>query len=363
MKIWISILIVYTSLHPASSFNIDVKTPYVVVGNSRESFGYSVALHQSGNEKMLLVGAPQAQTIQPDILEGGAVYKCRVPDSLEVPRLPTTCSIQVNAFDENGNKYLYIDQFGEPDRNSDRSLKYNYEGTGYMQENKTGQWLGVSLMSAGGNVVACAHRYIRIAHNYRKGTYDTQPVGKCSIVDGELNAQRTEYTPCWSDTTGYDHTSCQVGASVDLNVNEIVFGGPGANQGEGKAYMSINFDEDSTFKTGNQASGGVIGQWYTGYSTVLCDVNGDGNEDLITAAPRAEGYKGKLIVYNRNSEVLNKQMSINGNQIGEYFGYAMDCADVNGDGNGDIVVGAPFYSLDTSGRLNCLKSVLRIIKL
>lgn len=82
---------------------------------------------------------------------------------------------------------------------------------------------------------------------------------------------------------------------------------------------------------------------------MLCDVNGDGKDDVIASAPRAEAYVGKLIVFTKTGDKINKQKEVDGSQIGEYFGYSMDCGDFNGDGIQDVAVGAPYYSRDTSG--------------
>jgi hypothetical protein len=217
-----------------------------------------------------------------------------------------------------------------------------------MQENKTGQWMGVALRSNGDFVVACAHRYIQVAHNYRENTFDTLPIGKCSVVSGDLSKQQTEHKPCWKDSgTSNEMRSCLAGTSVDISPSSLIFGGPNAHRGEGKAYMSTDFTKPQSIQTAS--AGASAGQWYTGYSTATCDVNGDGKEDVIAAAPRAETYMGRLFVYTKTGDKLNKQKDLYGMQIGEYFGYSLDCGDFNGDGLADVVVGAPFYSRDTSG--------------
>lgn len=344
------ILLVGVLIGCLSAFNIDTQTPHIIYGNGGEHFGFSVALHKTSSEKRLLVGAPTAQTSQRGVEQAGAVYACRIPDSMEEPRQATRCSTQASAFDPSGNKFLSLDNTGNAPRNPDGSLRYNYENNGYMQENKTGQWMGVALRSNGENVVACAHRFIRVAHNYRKNTFDTQPIGKCSVVSGDLSSQLAEFKPCWGDSTGYEMSSCQAGTSVDISPTAFVFGGPGAYRGEGKAYLGSDFTRAGSIPTTQQKEGGEAGQWYTGYSTALCDVNGDGKEDVVTAAPRAETYIGKLFVYTLAGDKLNKQRELDGGQIGEYFGYSLDCGDFNGDGFDDVIVGAPYYSRDTSGK-------------
>ena len=36
---------------------------------------------------------------------------------------------------------------------------------------------------------------------------------------------------------------------------------------------------------------------YAGYSTVFCDVNGDGTKELILGMPRADYYRGSIRVH------------------------------------------------------------------
>ena len=331
------------------SYNIDIDTPYLLRGQSNENFGFSVALHNYNGEGKLLVSAPKATTSQPGVDRGGAVYSCPIPSSLDTPRSPVSCSSQVTAFDDTGNKYLSIDN-GNPEMNADGSFKYNYDNKGYLQENKTDQWMGISLKSSGDFAVACAHLYVRVAHNYRKQTYDTQPIGKCSLLPGSLTGPPTIYRPCWGDqSSGYEFYSCQAGSSVDIAGDDLLFGGPGARSWEGRAYVSQDFTKSETKTTNVHDAGGIVGQWFTGYATVICDVNGDGVKDYIVTGPRADNYKGQVFIYNVVGSGMPKKKTIDGSQIGEYFGHTVDCGDVNGDGHDDIIIGAPYYSRDTSG--------------
>ena len=69
------------SLTTASAFNIDTGSVVVHSGprntcNSECMFGFAVAQHKEAGVPWLLVGAPEADTQQPGVHKGGAVYRC-----------------------------------------------------------------------------------------------------------------------------------------------------------------------------------------------------------------------------------------------------------------------------------------------
>jgi hypothetical protein len=77
------------------------------------------------------------------------------------------------------------------------------------------------------------------------------------------------------------------------------------------------------------------------------DVNGDGYGDVIVGAYHHNGYQGAAYVYHGTSTGLNLSPSFTatGEYIGDRFGYsAATAGDVNGDGYADVVIGAHFHS-------------------
>ncbi|MCI0635917.1 MAG: integrin alpha, partial [Actinobacteria bacterium] len=83
------------------------------------------------------------------------------------------------------------------------------------------------------------------------------------------------------------------------------------------------------------------------------DTNGDGFEDVVVGAPTYENgqtSEGLVLVFPGGpgpvSSVLENEASWNGlgNQAGSRFGFDVsDAGDVDGDGYGDMIVGAPLY--------------------
>lgn len=89
------------------------------------------------------------------------------------------------------------------------------------------------------------------------------------------------------------------------------------------------------------------------------DVNGDGYDDVITCAPYhddAYADEGRVFVYHGSGSGLPSEPStvLDGEQAGACFGFsAAGAGDVNGDGFGDVIVGAPGYdgSLADTGQV------------
>ena len=79
------------------------------------------------------------------------------------------------------------------------------------------------------------------------------------------------------------------------------------------------------------------------------DVNGDGNDDVIVGAPsyvNELGYTGRAFAYygSPNGLSTTPDWTIGGYMVGSYFGCSVHTAgDVNGDGYADVIGGAPLY--------------------
>ena len=159
-------LLLLSLLGLSFQFNLDTQSVQLLKSDNG-LFGYSVALQKkSADERLILVGSPNAETIVPGVVQGGAVFKCNIPRLDEVSSDPVECTDTIEEFNDGGNKYY--DDYGLPD---------------VLAENKSDQFLGVSLAATDDYVAVCGHRY---EHRYwmpsLKDDLPRQLIGRCLVV-------------------------------------------------------------------------------------------------------------------------------------------------------------------------------------
>ena len=335
-------------------FNLDTKSPYIIKSDAAEGyFGYSVALHRNSEGNFLLIGAPTSSTPQPGVDQGGTIFKCKVPSDLGDPTAPVVCSEQLAVLDDQGNTWV-----GSDDVHGHFEFSYNKTDIYNIQsDQKSHQWLGVTLQSSidSDYLIGCAHKY-ETRYLGISSFFDDPPrqlTGKCILLGKDLDFQESVYQPCKGVESGLSKVgNCQAGTSAHWLDDKLVLGAPGCYEGSGGLYIydtaDLVIDPDTTdpYKDPEYEDS----QPYIGYSTTICDMNGDGIMDVISGGPRGKLYRGQVVIYQSEqgiSQVLTEQMPFDliGEQMGSYYGGSVLCQDMNGDGIDDLVVGAPWYSL------------------
>ncbi|KAG7470326.1 integrin alpha-5-like [Solea senegalensis] len=329
--------LVVALLQLCAAFNLDTDTRLVFSGPPGSYFGYSVEFFGNSSSVSVVIGAPKANTSQPDITEGGAVFSCSWSQ--------TNCSI-IN-IDKQGDRYFYV---------NDVNTQVEY---------KSHQWLGATVRSHGNSIVACAPRY------YWRTEHDTpfaDVTGTCYLSVDSLKTF-VEYAPCRTERHGpAGQGYCQGGFSADFTKDgRVVLGGPGSFYWQGqlisatteeivKAYYPSYFLLSVAGQIQTQQVQGSYDDSYLGYSVAGGEFSGDDEEDFITGVPKGLMLYGLVSILNGRN--LKSVLNLTGEQMGSYFGYAVAATDINNDGLDDLVVGAPLFMLrGSSGRLEELGKV------
>uniref|UniRef100_A0A452R0I8 Integrin subunit alpha 8 n=1 Tax=Ursus americanus TaxID=9643 RepID=A0A452R0I8_URSAM len=353
---------------PASqAFNLDVDKLTVYSGPEGSYFGYAVDFHiPAARTASVLVGAPKANTSQPDIVEGGAVYYCPWPaeGSAQCKQIP---------FDNTNNRKIRVNGTKEP------------------IEFKSNQWFGATVKAHKGEVVACAPLY-----HWRtlKPTPEKDPVGTCYVAIQNFSAY-AEYSPCRNsnaDPEGQGY--CQAGFSLDFYKNgDLIVGGPGSFYWQGQVITAsiadiianysfkdilrklarekqtdvapASYDDsylgESHYMTFIQNFTGEQMASYFGYTVTVSDVNNDGMDDVLIGAPlfmerefeSSPREVGQVYLYLQVSAlVFSDPQILVGTEVFGRFGSAVaHLGDLNQDGYNDIAIGSPFAGKDQRGQV------------
>ncbi|XP_064401212.1 integrin alpha-5-like [Halichondria panicea] len=382
--IWALVCVCVGTVNGAA--NIDILEPIVRVsparsGDSLDLFGYSVILHQiaepiSGNfqsaieNTRIIVGAPNGTFPGglPGLVDAGSdpvnntglVYQCPIDNGTcgAVGRDGSTSNpINRRLFDDQpdgANLTDYINDQVDPTNGFAES------------EQKTGQLIGQVLKSSGNYFLACAPLWTPISGGPPNNFDNRKPTGRCFLSGKDLS-EFTEVRTCLGeiDQPSYGlqgENRCQLGFGATFFENaaqdtSVLLSGPGTETGIGRLYLYNDVSDPAPFTVGQGAdldSRGSSGinfptvnhSSYEGWSLATGNIFGSSEPiSFVSGMPRFDsiGVRGKVNVRSPNF-TLFPDPNLEGEQIGDYFGHAVETADLNNDGFDEVIAGSPFFS-------------------
>uniref|UniRef100_A0A7N8XVA4 Integrin, alpha 2b n=1 Tax=Mastacembelus armatus TaxID=205130 RepID=A0A7N8XVA4_9TELE len=261
-------------------------------------------------KSFVVIGAPNANTSQSRIIQGGGVFLC--------PWSPGGGPCDIIDFDMKGTFLSYAPI-------------------------KSRQWFGASVRSVSNtHLLACAPLF---HWNVQRGGAESgkTPVGNCLLLD-QTTGSSTFFSPCRGIMMEDDYKLmknrndqryCEVGFSVDITKGgRLVLGAPGSFffQGKGRQLLVAS---------------------YFGHSLAVVDINSDGLDDVLIGAPlymdrvmEQLQERGQVVVYlQRKHTSFSSQpdQSLIGFSLYGRFGSALTVlGDLDMDSYQDVAVGAPW---------------------
>jgi len=328
----------------------------------------------------VIIGAPyyddgaNAQEGRAFVYHGSAAGLAASPNSTpdDANQANTNFGYSVSlAGDVNGDGYSDViigaEQYDDgPNANEGRAFVYHGSASGLSatpnnildDANQADARFGISVASAG-DVNGDGYSDVIIgAHNYDDGANSSE--GRAFVYHGSAAGLSATPNSTLDDANqAVANFGYSVASAGDVNgdgYSDVIVGAvtctDGANAGEGRAFVyhgsatGLSATPNNTPDDADQAGASF------GCSVASAgDINGDGYGDVIIGAYNyddgANGSEGRVFVYYGSATGLSSSPNStlgDANQIVARFGQTVASAgDVNGDGYSDVIIGAPGY--------------------
>ncbi|MFZ5476182.1 MAG: integrin alpha [Myxococcota bacterium] len=183
--------------------------------------------------------------------------------------------------------------------------------------------------------------------------FGTTDAGAAGLFFGPLSAGDRLLSAAdvfWTGQVDDDRLGMDAAAAGDVNgdgLADVVVGMPGSAAGKGRTY--VYFGHADGVASGRAEFQGEVAGDETGTGVARAgDLDGDGLDDVAIAAPGVSDGAGVVYVVAATnalpSELADAPLRVSGPAGGELGSALLGAGDVDGDGDDDLLVGAPRYS-------------------
>ncbi|KAH8265351.1 hypothetical protein KR038_004985, partial [Drosophila bunnanda] len=306
------------SPYPSLVINFPKDLNFQLEQTSSSYFGYTLVIRPTS----IIVAAPRSQSTlasQRNINETGAIYRC--------------------SLDKDDCSPYIIDGKGQ----------FNLTGYTYVGR-KDFQFLGGSM--DGGTLdtdmlLVCAPRFClsSIRTEFMSGV--------CYRVDNTIGRNPGRVTPIFGlrgESVSYGSFMRGMGLSAHVveDNSHFLIGAPGKTFGKGSLFVHRSDTTLEGFLKEVQVEPPLNSDiLYFGYAVTSGHFDSVNRESVlyVITAPQANQPSGEAYIF---SSEWKKLRTLKGEQLGEYFGYAVLAEDLNGDKLTDLIVSAPMHGTEES---------------
>lgn len=190
------------------------------------------------------------------------------------------------------------------------------------------------------------------ALNYDNGQTDE---GRTFVYHGSVSglSATANWTAEGNQTYAYYGKSVSIAGDVNGDgYSDVIIGAYLYDNGqtdEGIAFVYYGSSSGLPITANWTAESNQAGAWFGNSVSATGDINGDGLGDVVIGANFYDGEVmncGAIFVFYGSTSGLSltANWTIESDQANAYFGWSVSAAgDVNGDGYSDVIVGSPFY--------------------
>jgi glycosylphosphatidylinositol phospholipase D len=183
--------------------------------------------------------------------------------------------------------------------------------------------------------------------------------GKTAATEISPKPEQADFMTTGAKAYSYVGKSLSKGDLNNDGIDDLIIGAPGyevpGHPDLGAVYVvygrrdaKTNFASGIDLNSVDVVLTGKVDGGRFGWAVTVLDFNLDGYDDLVVSAPlegaRESLYTGRVYVFSGSKTGIAKEPSIIINDTAKTanLGFSLTIGDLNGDGNPDLVIGAPF---------------------